>query len=228
MPTDPIALINLSVAVQVSIVSGYLAYLIAYTGIRQHHTAADTVLKSFAFGLFATAIMKWGYQQPIFTPIVGLALSLVAGICWRWFGMKAWQSIVRNSGVSWSDDIPSAWLSITATDTKYRPSQVVVDIEGGRILMCDDTRPYANAPHGPCVFGADGGVALYVTSEYRDGEWITQDDVSHATQGDKITYIPASAVKRVEIRYWTEANGKASQAAVEGSESTAPVVEPEA
>ena len=218
MPTDPTALFNLSVAVQVSIVSGYLAYLIAYSGIRQHHTAADTVLKSFAFGLFATAIMKWGYQHPVFTPLVALSLSLVAGICWRLFGMAAWQSVMRNSRVSWSDDIPTAWLSITATDTRYRPSQIVIDVEGGRTLMCDDTRPYADAPHGPCIFGADGGVALYVTSEYRDGEWIDQKDVRHPTQGDKITYIPASAVKRVEIRYWTEANGKASPAAVETTE----------
>lgn len=218
MPTDPTALFNLSVAVQVSIVSGYLAYLIAYTGIRQHHTAADTVLKSFAFGLFATAIMKWGYQHPVFTPLVAISLSLVAGICWRLFGMAAWQSVMRNSRVSWSDDIPTAWLSITATDTRYRPSQVVIDVEGGRTLMCDDTRPYADAPHGPCIFGADGGVAFYVTSEFRDGEWIDHQDVRHPTQGDKITYIPASAVKRVEIRYWTEANGRASPAAVERTE----------
>jgi hypothetical protein len=217
-------LFNLSFAVQVAIVSGYLAYLVAYSGVRQHHTAADTVLKSFAFGLVAAAIMKFGYKHPIGTPLAAFIVTLLVGMLWRGVGLDLWQKALRRTGVTWSDDIPTAWLTITAVGTKARPSQIVVDIEGGRSLMCDDTSKFAEAPFGPCVFGLDGGVALYVTSEFRNGEWINHPDTSHRIRGDKITYIPAAAVKRVEIRHWTEeANGMASQEAaqcsVEGSEA---------
>jgi hypothetical protein len=221
MPND---LYNVSFAVQVSVVSGYLAYLIAYSGVRQHHTAADAVLKSFSFGIFAAATMRLGYQHPIWTPVVASLMTVVAGICWRWFGMNLWNKWMRDAGVSWADDIPTAWISITAIRKDVRPSQIVVDIEGGRTLMCDDTRLFAKAPFEPCVFGLDGSIALYVTSEYRDGNWIDHKDVSHPVDGDKLTYIPASCVKRVEIRHWTKANAKASPEAGAG---LAPLVEAE-
>jgi hypothetical protein len=46
-----------------------------------------------------------------------------------------------------------------------------------------------------------------------DGTWDEKTDVRHPIDGDKLTYIPASEVKRVEIRYWTRANEKAAKEA---------------
>ena len=219
MSTD---LFKLSFAVQLALGAGYLSYLIAYAGIRQHHTAPDAVLKSFAFGVPASAIMTYGYQKPFATPLVAFALTIVIGICWRWFGMKAWAALLRSAKISWSDDIPTAWISVTAQRTDYSPSQVVVETIDGRLLMCDDTRDFADAHQGPVTLGLVGDIALYVTSEQRaDGTWFDKADVLHA-EGDLLTYIPAAQIKRVELRYLSE---KASRAAAKAARAAAVVEE---
>ena len=48
---------------------------------------------------------------------------------------------------------------------------------------------------------------MYVTAERRlNGEWFEHEDVRNSIDGDRITYLPADAIKRVEIRFWTKAN----------------------
>lgn len=220
MPTE---LIKLSFAVQLAIGGGYLAYLIAYAGIRQHHTAADAVLKSFAFGVPASAIMTYGYQSTVLTPLVAFAVTIVAGICWRGFGMRGWGALMRKARISWADDIPTAWLSVTATRTDFSPSQIAVEMTDGRLLLCEDTRLFGDAHEGPVTFGLVGDIALYVTAEQRpDGTWDEKTDVRHA-DGDLMTYIPASQIKRVEMRYFSEkaarAAEKVAQAGAEAAES---------
>lgn len=206
-----IDLFKLSFTVQLAVASGYLAYLIAYAGIRQHHTTADAVLKSFAFGILASALMTHGYQSWL-TPVIAFALSIVSGVLWRWVGMNAWAWITRKAGISWSDDIPTAWISVTATRTDASPSQVAVELTDGRILLCEDTRLYGDCHQGPVTFGLSGDVAMYVTDECRpNGEWIEKDDPRHADEGDLITYLPASQIKRVEVRYLSAKASKAAE-----------------
>ena len=214
---------------QLALGSGYLAYLVAYAGIRQHHTATDTVFRSIAFGLVASAILLWlpavGLRPhwippaPIWRPLAAVIATVAVGAFWRWRGMRWSRSMLEAANVSWSDDIPSAWISITAQRTDVRPSQVTVDLNDGRTLVCDDTRMFRDSPFGPCVFGLDGSVALYVTAERRaddgdtKGEWFEHDDVRNPMDGDRLTYIPASAIRRVELRHWTKANAKGAKAA---------------
>ena len=47
-----------------------------------------------------------------------------------------------------------------------------------------------------------------------DNTWLEKLDVEHPLDGPRLTYIPASAVKRVEMRLWTRANEKAASGAV--------------
>ncbi len=203
-------LLTLSLAVQIAIAGGYIAYLIAYAGIRQHHTASDTVLKSFAFGCVASFIMTRGYQHAILTPIVAFASAIAAGLLWKLFGMSAWQKMLRASKVSWADDIPSAWLSVTATRTDCSPSQVCVELNDGRLLFCENTRLFGDAHEGPVTLGLLGDIAFYVTAERRaDGTWDEKTDVRHA-EGDLMTYVPASNIRRVELRYLSEKAAKAA------------------
>lgn len=208
-------LLNLPWQIQLSLGSGYLAYLIAYAGIRQHHTATDAIFRTVAFGLAATAVLLWAPLEHGLLEIAALASALATGALWRWKGMAMTKTALGVANVTWSDDIPSAWLSITAMRTDVRPSQIAVDLDNGRTLVCDDTRRFAKAPYGPCVFGLDGSVALYVTAEMRpDNTWLEKLDVEHPFDGPRLTYIPASAIKRVEMRLWTRANEKAALGAV--------------
>lgn len=212
---SPIDVYKLSFSLQLAIASGYLAYVISYAGIRQHHTTADTVLKSAAFGLPAMAIMSRGYQHPFWTPAVSVAVALAIGVAWRLYGATAWQSVVRRSGVSWADDIPTAWLGITATKTTSMLSQISVELTDGRVLLCEDTAKYIDAHEGPCLLGLNGDVGLYVDAEMRpDGTWKEKNDTRHATFGDLMTYVPVAEIKRVEMRYIT---AKAEKAALKAA-----------
>lgn len=149
--------------------------------------------------------------QPIYLEFAGLGATVASGAFWRWRGMTWAKSIINFTDITWSDDIPSAWISITAVGTDVRPSQIAVDLNDGRTLVCDDTREFASAPFGPCVFGPDGSIAMYVTAERRsDGEWIETTDIHHHIDGSRITYVPASAISRIELRLWTRANARAS------------------
>ena len=204
-------LLNLPWQIQLALGSGYLAYLIAYSGIRQHHTATDVTFRSFSFGLVATSFMIWVPLRPICLEVGAVVATLGTGAIWRWKGMAWAKAALGITNITWADDIPTAWLSITALRTDVRPSQIAVDLDCGRTLFCEDTRRFKNAPFGPCVFGLDGSLALYVTAEMRsDGTWIEKSDVEDSHDGPRITYVPANSIKRVELRLWTSSNAKAS------------------
>jgi hypothetical protein len=217
--------LTLPFAVQVALGSGYLAYLLAYSGIRQHHNATDVLFRTLAFGLAASVIIYFAPHSWVAIAVAFAAPLLLAAL-WRWRGITATKSVLRNTEISWSDDIPTAWLSIVAETARARPAQIAVDLDNGRTLTCDDTRLFADAPHGPCLFGLDGSIGMYVTAERREnGEWVEHTDVRNPVDGDRLTYIPAASVRRVEIRLWTKANEKASKAV---EQLPAAVVEPEA
>ena len=203
--TGPADILKLSLAVQVALGSGYLAYLIAYAGIRQHHSATDVVFRALAFGLVASAVIVWTTFIPLVQLPLAVFLTIATGALWRWKGMSLSMELIRKSDVAWSDDIPTAWLSISAMRTDTKISQIAVELENGRILFCRDTRNFADAPFGPCVLGLGGDVALYVTDELRiDGQWHEPDRVRDPHDGANLTYIPASEIKRVELRFWTK------------------------
>lgn len=203
-------LFGLPLHIQLALGSGYLAYLVAYAGIRQHHTPSEVIFRSIAFGMAATAIMLWApngpaildnWRHPFWRPALALTVTVVTGAFWRWRGMRWSRSALRKLNVSWTDDIPTAWLSITAIETNVSPTQIVVDLDSGRTLICEDTRPFTGAPFAPCVYGLDGSIAFYVTAERpAGGEWVERTEIRHGIEGDMLTYVPASAIKRVQLR----------------------------
>lgn len=205
-------LLTLPFAIQIALGTGYLAYLIAYAGIRQHHTATDAVFRSIAFGLAASWIIYFAPSQ-WWSTVIAIASPLLLAVLWRWRGMAWSKGLLRKYEVNWTDDIPTAWLSIVAEDTQSRPSQIAIDLDNGRTLVCEDTRRFVDAPHGPCKFGLDGSLAIYVTAEMRaNGEWFEHANIRDPIDGDRMTFVPATAIRRVEIRFWTKANVKAAPA----------------
>jgi len=203
-------LLSLPFYIQFALGSGYLAYLVAYAGIRQHHTPSEVFFRSIAFGMTTTAVMLWApeapatfarWKHPIWRPCTALIFTVTIGVFWRWRGMRWSRATLRKLNVSWTDDIPTAWLSVTATETDVSPTQIVVDLDSGRTLMCDDTRLFAGAPFAPCVYGLDGSIAFYVTAERPSGgDWVERTEIRHDVEGDMLTYVPATAIKRVQLR----------------------------
>lgn len=208
-------LLDLPLAIQLSLGAGYLAYLLAYAGIRKHHTTADALFGTLIFGLFASAVIYLAGESVWFLGLAA-ALPILAGALWRWKLRGLFKSLLRYLNISWSDDTPNAWLTITSEHTDARPSQIAVDTKNGRTLLCEDTRVFGNSPHGPAIFGLDGSVAFYVTDERRaDGEWFKHSDVIHPHEGDRLTFIPADQIERVELRLWSRANEMAAGVEVE-------------
>lgn len=214
---EPKDILTLPIAIQVSLGSGYLAYVMAFSGLRQHHTAADAIFGSIAFGLIASAALTW---LPLISPwkyAAATGITLAVGLLWRWRIGALLQNTLRKSGISWTDGLPSAWLSVTAMRTDLPLAQIAVDLADGRLLVCDDTRRFKDCPHGPCTLGLDGSVALYVTGEQRpDASWIEVPDVVNI-DGARLTYVPADQVRRVELRYWSKSIGSVLKAEAQGS-----------
>lgn len=203
---------ELPFAIQVTLGSGYAAYLLAFAGLRSHHTTTDVIFRTVAFGLVASASLKTlsSFEiNDVAGAVVAFVATLIVGAIWRTLAGPLFKRVTRRLLISWSDDLPSAWLSITAERTDLRPSQIVVELDDGRLLMCDDTRALAKAPFECGVFGLDGSIALYVTSERRpNGEWIEKHDVLHPEEGANITYVSHDRIKRVELRHWTNSKRK--------------------
>jgi hypothetical protein len=206
-----IDLLNLPFAIQVSLGSGYAGYLIAFSGLRQHHTPTDVIFRTLSFGLVASAVMTLLSKElaQVGSAVIAFFATVIVGAIWRAFVGRLAKRLIRKLLISWSDDLPNAWLSITAERTDLRPSQIVVELNDGRLLMCDNTRLFARAPFEMGVFGLDGSIALYVTSEMRaNGEWIDKEGVLHDHEGANITYVSSSNIKRVELRHWQEKKRK--------------------
>ncbi|HEX7775157.1 MAG TPA: hypothetical protein VF449_01360 [Parvibaculum sp.] len=195
-------LLNLPWQIQVSVASGYAAYLLAYVGLRGHHKAIDIAFVTLVFGLFATAVLALAGSYG--AVIAGIAAFLVAcgsGIIWRKWGRSAAKYVLRSANVSWSDDDPSALATLSA-NTKFPLSGIAVLLDDGTWLRCDDTSKFHDAPFGPCLLGQNGDVALYLTHEDKpDSESKELTTVRNKDYGDRITYVPASRIRLVTLRH---------------------------
>lgn len=202
--------------IQVALGSGYLAYALAYLGIKDHHKPIDTAFRTIAFGLCATSVLSLLPPAYGFWRIAAAVLaSLVSGALWRYWIADGVQWLVRKADLSWSDETPSAWSKITLHNSRTYVSQISIQLDDDSWLFCDDTRQFADAPYGPCVLGPNGDVAFYATHKCLPGEAIVEDlDVRDAHHGDKLTYVPASKIRRVSLRML-----KSTKSSVVGAEA---------
>lgn len=200
MPSD---LLNLSWQIQVALASGYAAYLLCYAGIRGSHTTIDTTFSTLVFSLIATAILYLAKPRihDVAAGALAFILTCAAGILWRRFFRKPLRWLMREWNVSWSDDDPSSLATLLANQD-HPVSQVGVLLDDGTWLQCRNLGLFADAPFGPCKLGANGDVALYLTHEVSPGGDVKElQTVRDAYYGDRITYVPASRIKRVTVRH---------------------------
>ena len=188
---------------QVALGSGYAAYMIAYTGIRSHHQTIDTTFRTIAFGLVATAVLlsvSAAMWKPATIAAAFLA-TVTSGILWRRWGMTGWSNLLRYLDLTWSDDTPSAWAKFSQDQDHY-VTQLTVVTTDGRVLVCDDTRPFERSPQGPCVLGTSGDLTMYVTHSKAVGEanLVESDSPDLEGWGARLTYVPAGKIERLEIR----------------------------
>ncbi len=203
-PMDVKHLLDMPWSLQVAIAGGYAAYLIGNMGLRKHRKTVDVAFATFLFSLFATALYVLARQLMSDALLAGLAAfagAAVLGAVWRRWGRGLYFRTASALGVSQADDADSA-LDDMFGQTGFAVSQVAVELEDGRQLMCDNTSQFADAPITAFTMGASGDVLMYVTTiKTTDGEVREQTSCRDADYGDRITYIPAQRIKRMMIRH---------------------------
>ncbi|AYJ86913.1 hypothetical protein D3Y57_14395 [Sphingomonas paeninsulae] len=189
--------------IQLSLAAGYATYMLAYRGIRSHHKPIDVAFLAIAFGLIATgALYLLPSDHPVFSAVAAFGVSMLAGLLWRAVGALWLGKALRYFDVSWANDDPSAWTSVTTQNSKIYLSQICVLTDRGEWLNCTDTSRFADEPFGPCVLGPTGDVSIYVTDEESaDGTTSENAHVTNPEYGARMTYIPAGKVQRVAFRF---------------------------
>lgn len=188
-------------SVQTALAAGVLGYFVAYRGIRAHHNTVETAFLSLAFGMIAR-LTQYALRDHDPTVSVGVAfgVTLIAGALWRLIGINLAASVARGLDLSWADDSPSAWAKLQ-TNSRAPISQIAVLLDNGTWLSCDDTRPFADLPNGPFTLGTDGDIALYPTHMRPEGGDRKEVNATLNSAGARITYVPATQVKRVTLRF---------------------------
>lgn len=194
-------LANLPWTLQLVLASGYCSYLLAYVGMRQHHTAIDTLFASLAFGLVALVVVSLPLAwTDLVAGIAAFIASLLVAVLWRKWMRPSLRKILRAWNYSWADDSTRAWDRLLE-DTEYGPTQLTVELVDGRFLYCTSTYTVANWPHGPYVLGTSGDVLMYVnSSEGTDGIVRPVDGLSDPAWGELLTYIPAREIRKLSVR----------------------------
>ena len=204
--TDIQSLLNLPLETIAILGVGYLGYRIAYTGQMSHHRTVDITFISLAFGMLYKLfidVVKLRFEIQELAIFFAGILTFVLASLWRKWGISAAQRLLRVANISYSDGKSSAWDSMRVS-TNDRPTQLIIRVQNGPALMCDYLKDFEAFPHGPCLFGEDGSVSLYVTHIRPAGadEWIlatwTKTELGH-----QITYVPSSNVGFIEVRYLT-------------------------
>jgi hypothetical protein len=221
-----IEVLKLPWEIQVALASGYAAYVLAYTGLRDRQRTIDVAFISLVFSLIATLVL-WLLVStgPVISSAAAFVVSLTSGIIWRKIGRPFVFFSLRKANVTWSNDDPSALASIVG-NTKCPISQIAVLLDDGTWLSCKDAARFADAPFGPCHIGPNGDVALYLTHEQSPGvEERELTTVRDPFWGDRITYLPASRIKQMTIRHLSKAS-RSSRAALAADHSDSLVAEP--
>jgi hypothetical protein len=207
--------------IQVALASGYAAYALAYTGLRDRQRTIDIAFLSLVFSVPATIIFAvLASKPPTITIPLAFAAAFAVALVWRKFLRPFVFPILKKYDVTWSDDDPSA-LATLSGNSKFRITQIAVLLDDGTWLRCDDARKFSDAPFAPYLLGLNGDVALYLThEEAADGKVKTLATVRDPGYGDRITYVPASHVKRITIRHVPTPN-RPSKAAGEAEDHSA-------
>jgi hypothetical protein len=188
--------------VQLALASGFAAYLVAFMGIRHHHQAIEVTFWSILFSLVTTATLAFVPDwDNFYAGVAAFAATVVAAVLWRkWFSDFLF-NLLRMGDVSWSNDDPSALFTVS-NSTKFRITQVAVELEDGTWLRCDDADKFKDTPFGPLTVGPNGDIALYLTHEEPVGQPAKElKSVRHDGYGDRITYVPADKIRQITFRH---------------------------
>ncbi len=216
----PNELLNLPVAMQTALASGYAAYLLSYTGLRYNHKTIDVAFITLVFSLIATAIVTQTIQLGLLASgTLAFFGTCVCGLAWRKWGRYVVWRALRAANVTWSNDDPSALATLCGNST-FPVAQVAVQLDDHTWLECADTTRFSDAPYSPCIIGQNGDIGLYLTHEEQpDGSRLELQTVNVPTYGYRLTYIPAAKIRQITVRHMIPSHSSLAGAEVDPDQS---------
>jgi hypothetical protein len=109
-------LLKLPWDLQVPLASGYAAYVLAYTGLRDRQKTVDVAFISLVFSLIATGILAVAATrgiEPIKASAMAFGVTVISGALWRKLGRPVVSWSLRATNITWSNDDPSALASLS-------------------------------------------------------------------------------------------------------------------
>ena len=198
---EVVKLLDLPITTMAPLAAGYVGYRLSFIGRNSAHKATDVIFLTLAFAVaakFEMLAVSAYIGELAATPLAFLMAAIVA-VGWRTKGDNLTREWLRQRMISDHDGQPNVWQSMLARQLPG-PSQVVVRLKGGNQYMCAYLSKFEKAPLGPCLFGEDGSVALYVTHHMpKDADdWIEMDP-SRSPRSYDMTFIPAAEITSVDV-----------------------------
>ena len=188
---------ELSVATQVALGSGFLAYALAYAGFREGHYAVDAVFITLIFSVVASLVFT--VASPIGLWGATALFTLGVAAFWRVLARRWCLRMLSLLHIHREDGVHRAWAQIVQTDKSV--GQCSVHTKDGRVLYLNDRPKFKGLLWDGLYLGGDGSVVMIVEEEeFPDGRTEVRDGITSADWGTRMTYLPASAIERVNIR----------------------------
>lgn len=193
-------ILELPLAIQTALGAGYLSYSTAYAGYRREHGAQDAVFITLSFSVVALLLFSAFEERGAWVASgASFAGTLFISVLWRVAGRKLWQGSMSGLRVHRDDGGHAAWLQIVQTTREV--GQISVHTKDGRTLYLNDRTKFDDAPWSGLYLGNDGSVVMIVEEEeFSDGRIEVRQGVRDPAWGDRLTYLPATEICRVNVR----------------------------
>lgn len=195
---------NIPQYIQIVIVTGYIGFRIARSGLRERERKDELLYGILVYGLIGYIIYDLCmpfYKYVLVPAIVSTATTILVAIFWRKYGSNFWNDAMHKLQVSNEDGTPDVWSGITQC-TSSGPTQVEIILKDGTSLACNDVQSFSDAPFPRYYTDNFGNMAIYVTHKKNpNSDKKEQKTVRDAEWGDRITYVPSQCIERVLFRF---------------------------
>gem|GEM_PF-3600798 len=190
--------------IQIVLVTGYIGHSVAKAGYRSGERKDELFYGVMVFGLIGYVffmLSQSAYDVFVISVIISVSVTMMSAMIWRKSLKRQVDRFFNWAGVSNEDGIPTV-LSRLTQDTGIAMTQISVHLKNGSCLECDDVQAFRGMAVPLCYTDDNGNIALYVTGKKdSEGVYTCMDEISDASMGDRITYIPKEEVSRVAFRF---------------------------
>lgn len=210
-------ILALSFELQAVLVCGYLGYCIASIGHRVTHSTEDRLFQILSFGflsLLSYYLLRWLAFFPLPNQTLEtstIAANVIQAICmlvftlffasiWKSFFKKWLQRLLSIWGVSNEDNYPNVIGSIIHGHSRFTWDYIHLHMNDGRTIRSDLVQLKQYSPTGSIpLIDAEGNVALYVTTIYRENGDSEDFSPLHENGAFKLSYYPKDKISEIEI-----------------------------